>query len=299
MADSIDWQTRCLEAETELQEYQLTSGEFEAELEKELQEKEKELEILKQKYQQLQYDTSNTITRQTTQISEFTKTISVQEKQIKTLSETSNEQSIRLRKFEQEIDDLQKVERQGLASIGSLEQQLAVQIEKNAFLESDLEEKSRGLEAECQRLKDLNRDVLLDLAVQKKNVLAAEPPVSPRQVLSDFQENCLIPKNSNMSSPNYRFPSPIPAGPLTTNNYSSVSSSPDCIKNSSTTTTVNSENSVNPGDAGYQQQKVQQKSNRGKQPMFFSKIFTTLKRSTSFKRSKRPTTNRTNTDNEK
>lgn len=289
MSDSIDWKTRAIEAETELQEYQTTSAEFEAELEKELQENEKELHLLKKQYQQLQFDTSNTITRQTSQITDFTNSTIVHENKISSLSRTCDDQSTRLRKFEQKIEDLENVERQGLASINSLKLELAAQIEKNAFLESDLEEKSRTLETECQRLKDVNRDVMLDMEVQRKNY-SAEPPVSPRQIASDFRENCENRNNGAQKiiqrSPqnNYRLPSPIPAGPLgDSNNFSSVSSSPDCIKNSSTTTTVNSENSVSPGDnARYHQKKSQQKSTREKQPMFFSKIFKTLQRSTSF-----------------
>ena len=143
MSDSIDWKTRALEAETELQEYQTTSAEFEAELEKELQENEKELHLLKKQYQQLQFDTSNTITRQASQITDFTNSTIVHENKISSLSRTCDDQSTRLRKFEQKIEDLENVERQGLASINSLKLELAAQIEKNAFLESDLEEKSR------------------------------------------------------------------------------------------------------------------------------------------------------------
>jgi len=287
MTDSIDWKTRALEAETELQEYQTTSAEIEAELEKELQENEKELNLLKQQHQQLQFDTSNTITRQTSQIYDSNQSNATHENRISSLSKKCDDQSTRLRKFEQKIEDLENVERQGLASINSLKLELAAQIEKNAFLESDLEEKSRTLGAECQRLKDLNRDVILDMEVQRKNYLV-ESPVSPRQIASDFRENCENKENEpqKIRSPQnkYRFPSPIPAGPLDSNNFSSVSSSPDCIKNSSTTTTVNSENSVSPGDSRYHQKKVQQKPTREKQPMFFSKIFKTLQRSTSFAR---------------
>jgi len=303
MTDSIDWKTRALEAETELHEYQTTSAEFEAELEKELQENEKELNLLKKQYQQLQFDTSNTIKRQTSQITDFNQSGSIHENRISSLSQTCDDQSTRLRKFEQKIEDLENVERQGLASINSLKLELAVQIEKNAFLESDLEEKSRTLESECQRLKDLNREVMLDMEVQRKNYLV-EPPVSPRQIASDFRENSENRNNGpqKIRSPqnNYRFPSPIPAGPLDSNNFSSASSSPDYIKNSSTTTTVNSENSVSPGDSRYRQKKVQQKSTREKQPMFFTKIFRTLQRSTSFAKltsRKDQTTTKRNKDN--
>ena len=169
METEINWKSRCLEAESELAEYQTTSAEFEAELEKELQEKEQELKALTQKYHQLQHDTEHTISIQKSQILELQQTNSVQENKLKELTDCTNVQTVKIRKYEQEIDDLQKVERQGLASVACLEMKLSSQIEKNAFLEADLEEKSRNLQMECQRLKDVNRDILLDLEVTKNN----------------------------------------------------------------------------------------------------------------------------------
>ena len=64
METEINWKSRCLEAEKELNEYQTTSAEFEAELEKELQEKEQELLVLSKKYYQLQHETEKTISIQ-------------------------------------------------------------------------------------------------------------------------------------------------------------------------------------------------------------------------------------------
>ena len=116
METEINWKSRCLEAESELAEYQTTSAEFEAELEKELQEKEQELKALTQKYHQLQHDTEHTISIQKSQILELQQTNSVQENKLKELTDCTNVQTVKIRKYEQEIDDLQKVERQGLAS---------------------------------------------------------------------------------------------------------------------------------------------------------------------------------------
>lgn len=292
---TIDWEQRALAAEEELQEYQQTSAEFEAELERELQEKERELQQWRTKFEQLQFESSNTIQRQSTSATENNAKIERQTAKIDTLEKTASEQSTKLRKYEQEIDDLQRLERQAAATNSDLEAKLTTQLERNAFLEADLEERQRVLEAECQRLRDENRDLGLDLEVHKRQAAAVNSlvpekssrPTTPRQInfTPDFQENF-------QQTPT-RYTSPIPAGPLSTNthNYSSTSSSPDCIKNSSTTTTVTSENSVAAGSKQYHDYRSPTEAKQANlkpanRPMFLSKIFTSLKRSTSFKRSK-------------
>ncbi|CAI9562399.1 unnamed protein product [Staurois parvus] len=72
-----------------------------------------------------------------------------------------------VRELEQANDDLERVKRATIISLEDFEQRLNQAIERNAFLESELDEKENNLEC-IQRLKDETRDLKQELAVQQK-----------------------------------------------------------------------------------------------------------------------------------
>ena len=74
-----------------------------------------------------------------------------------------------VRELEQQNDDLERAKRSTLASLEDFEGRLNVAIERNAFLESELDEKE-NLRGVVQRLKDETRDLRQELKVLNPQV---------------------------------------------------------------------------------------------------------------------------------
>ncbi|KAG9477063.1 hypothetical protein GDO78_002452, partial [Eleutherodactylus coqui] len=73
-----------------------------------------------------------------------------------------------IRELEQTNDDLERAKRATINSLEDFELRLNQTIERNAFLEGELDEKENNLEY-IQRLKDEARDLRQELAVQQKH----------------------------------------------------------------------------------------------------------------------------------
>ena len=74
-----------------------------------------------------------------------------------------------MQELEQQNDDLERAKRSTLASLEDFEGRLNVAIERNAFLESELDEKE-NLRGVVQRLKDETRDLRQELKVLNPQV---------------------------------------------------------------------------------------------------------------------------------
>ena len=75
-----------------------------------------------------------------------------------------DELHVYVRQLEQQNDDLERAKRSTLASLEDFETKMNAMIERNAFLESELDEKE-SLKAAVQRLKDETRDLKSELRV--------------------------------------------------------------------------------------------------------------------------------------
>ncbi|XP_040212854.1 nuclear distribution protein nudE homolog 1 [Rana temporaria] len=151
----------------ELTEFQEASREYEAELEAQLLQTESrnrdllsennrlrmELESLKEKYEEQHAESYLHIS---TLENEFSQTRAIKDQLQKYI-----------RELEQSNDDLERAKRATILSLEDFEQRLNQAIERNAFLESELDEKENDLEC-IQRLKDETRDLRQELAVQEK-----------------------------------------------------------------------------------------------------------------------------------
>ncbi|CAH2307019.1 nuclear distribution nudE homolog 1 [Pelobates cultripes] len=159
---------KCSEdAQEELQEFQEASREYEAELEAQLQQTEgrnrdiisennrlrMELESIKEKYEEHHSENYMQISTLETELSQTKSVLEQLQKYI--------------RELEQANDDLERAKRATIMSLEDFEQRMNQAIERNAFLESELDEKENLLES-VQRLKDEARDLRQELAVQQK-----------------------------------------------------------------------------------------------------------------------------------
>ncbi|KAK7047505.1 Nuclear distribution protein nudE-like 1, partial [Halocaridina rubra] len=73
-----------------------------------------------------------------------------------------------IRELEQANDDLERAKRATVTSLEDFESRLNLAIERNAFLESELDEKE-ALKIMVQRLKDEARDLRQELCVKEKD----------------------------------------------------------------------------------------------------------------------------------
>ena len=93
-----------------------------------------------------------------------------------------------MRELEQQNDDLERAKRSTLASLEDFEGRLNIAIERNAFLESELDEKE-NLKMVVQRLKDETRDLRQELNVLNPQL---EEPDNDKNLRSNIDSNKIV-----------------------------------------------------------------------------------------------------------
>ncbi|XP_040297575.1 nuclear distribution protein nudE homolog 1 [Bufo bufo] len=151
----------------ELNEFQEASREYEAELEAQLHQTESRNRDLLTQNNKLRMELESVREK-------FEEHHAAGYTQICTLeSELSQTRAVRdqlqkyIRELEQANDDLERAKRATIISLEDFELRLNQAIERNAILESELDEKENDLEC-IQRLKDETRDLRQELEVQQK-----------------------------------------------------------------------------------------------------------------------------------
>ncbi|XP_036387889.1 nuclear distribution protein nudE homolog 1-A-like [Megalops cyprinoides] len=154
-------------AQEELQEFQQMSRDYEAELETELKQCEARNRELLSHNNRLRMELESYKERLETQHSEAFRQISTLEADLAETTAVRDHLQKYIRELEQANDDLERAKRATIMSLEDFEQRMNHVIERNAFLESELDEKENLLES-VQRLKDEARDLRQELAVQQK-----------------------------------------------------------------------------------------------------------------------------------
>ncbi|XP_040919267.1 nuclear distribution protein nudE homolog 1 [Toxotes jaculatrix] len=166
------------EAQEELQEFQQMSRDYEVELETELKQCEARNRELLAANNRLRMELENYKEKYETQHSEACRQISSLEGDLAETTAIRDHLHKYIRELEQANDDLERAKRATIMSLEDFEQRMNQVIERNAFLESELDEKENLLES-VQRLKDEARDLRQELAVQQKQqVLDRKPSLS-------------------------------------------------------------------------------------------------------------------------
>uniref|UniRef100_A0A8D0GQH9 NudE neurodevelopment protein 1 n=1 Tax=Sphenodon punctatus TaxID=8508 RepID=A0A8D0GQH9_SPHPU len=160
----------------ELREFQEGSREYEAELETQLQQTESRNRDLLSENNRLRMELESVKEKIEMQHSEGYQQISSLEEELAQTKAIKDQLQKYIRELEQSNDDLERAKRATIMSLEDFEQRLNQAIERNAFLESELDEKENLLES-VQRLKDEARDLRQELAVQQKQ----EKPKTPIQ----------------------------------------------------------------------------------------------------------------------
>ncbi|KAM6966761.1 nuclear distribution protein nudE homolog 1-A-like isoform 1-T2 [Tautogolabrus adspersus] len=163
------------EAQEELQEFQQMSRDYEVELETELKQYEARNRELIAANNRLRMELENYKEKYETQHSEAFRQISTLEGDLAETTAVRDQLHKYIRELEQANDDLERTKRATIMSLEDFEQRMNQVIERNAFLESELDEKENLLES-VQRLKDEARDLRQELAVQQKQQVQDRKP---------------------------------------------------------------------------------------------------------------------------
>ncbi|XP_026216424.1 nuclear distribution protein nudE homolog 1-B [Anabas testudineus] len=164
---AVRHQQRAEEAQEELQEFQQMSRDYEAELETELKQCEGRNKELQLDNNRLRMDLENIKEKFEAQHSDALRHISTLEADLTETKAVRDHLQKYIRELEQSNDDLERTKRATIMSLEDFEQRMNHVIERNAFLESELDEKENLLES-VQRLKDEARDLRQELAVRQK-----------------------------------------------------------------------------------------------------------------------------------
>ncbi|XP_047427576.1 nuclear distribution protein nudE homolog 1-B-like [Mugil cephalus] len=163
------------EAQEELQEFQQMSRDYEVELETELKQCEARNRELLASNNRLRMELENYKDKYESQHSEACRQISSLEGDLAETTAVRDQLHKYIRELEQANDDLERAKRATIMSLEDFEQRMNQVIERNAFLESELDEKENLLES-VQRLKDEARDLRQELAVQQKQQVQDRKP---------------------------------------------------------------------------------------------------------------------------
>ncbi|KAI1884357.1 hypothetical protein AGOR_G00225580 [Albula goreensis] len=168
------------DAQNELLEFQEGSRELEAELEAQLGQAEGRIRDLQVENQRLKSEVDTLKEKLEQQYAQSYKQISVLEDDLGQTRGIKEQLHKYVRELEQANDDLERAKRATIVSLEDFEARLNQAIERNAFLESELDEKE-SLLVSVQRLKDEARDLRQELAVRERNtdVSRMSAPSSP------------------------------------------------------------------------------------------------------------------------
>ncbi|XP_030592324.1 nuclear distribution protein nudE-like 1-B [Archocentrus centrarchus] len=177
-SQALKYKKSCHEAQEELQEFQEGSRELEAELEAQLGQAEQRLRDLQSENERLKNELSNLKEKLEHQYAQSYKQISVLEDDLGQTRSIKDQLHKYVRELEQANDDLERAKRATIVSLEDFETRLNQAIERNAFLESELDEKE-SLLVSVQRLKDEARDLRQELAVRERTADRMSAPSSP------------------------------------------------------------------------------------------------------------------------
>ncbi|XP_036408092.1 nuclear distribution protein nudE-like 1-B [Megalops cyprinoides] len=166
---SLKYKKSSQDARDELLEFQEGSRELEAELEAQLGQAENRIRDLQAENQRLRSEVDTLKEKLEQQYAQSYKQISLLEDDLGQTRSIKEQLLKYVRELEQANDDLERAKRATIVSLEDFEGRLNQAIERNAFLESELDEKE-SLLVSVQRLKDEARDLRQELAVRERNV---------------------------------------------------------------------------------------------------------------------------------
>jgi len=210
------------DARLELEEYQESSREVESELDAQLKQAENQVRELRTTNHRLHFEHNSLKEKFEALSREHHTRVNELEIQVRQLRTTAEETVKRIRQLEQTNDDLERTNRATLVSLEDFETRLSSAIERNAFLESELDDKE-SLAVMVQRLKDETKELKQELQVRQKTIHESpdnekqhQTTVDVKPLANDSADKCDLTKS--------------PSSLFTNNNKSSTAGTPPPLK---------------------------------------------------------------------
>jgi hypothetical protein len=203
--------------ESELADFQASSKELEAELERDVEATEKRERQWKDKASNLQYEIDEWKTKYKQSKTEASSAQNALQKEITQLRETNRELSLRLRDIEVANDDYERKQRNTESSLEDMEQKYNQTIERGVMLEEEMrvgEQEREALRIEAQRLRDELSDLKIEADITKNKLQKATDKLAQREkhltlqpiTISASPRSELSPTTTTASSPTFDTP---------------------------------------------------------------------------------------------
>ena len=173
--------------EAELADFQASSKDLEAELEKDIEAAENRERGLKERATNLAYEIDEWKAKHKQAKNEASNAQVALQKEITTLRETNRALQLRLRDIEVANDDFERQQRNTESSLEDLESKYNQSVEREVMLEEDIragEQERETLRIEAQRLRDEFSDLKIEADINKEKLRLAETDVDTRQPIS-------------------------------------------------------------------------------------------------------------------
>jgi len=188
------WRGKCDDKQKELEEleesftdFQQSSKELEAEMERELTTNEKKLKDTSSLYHRLKSEHDEMMEKSRRIAEDSGKMIHNLQDELESLKKSNKDMRREKQRLEQDNDEMERRVREAEASLQDLTEKMNKTLEENSFLQTELEEtKNRSQEA-IQRMKDEIRDLKLELAIKNSQInddLKPEPQPPKVQTMS-------------------------------------------------------------------------------------------------------------------
>lgn len=187
------------DAKEELDEFQASSRELEQELEAQLEQQEKKNRDLVSANSRLQMEVESLREKLENHQSSNHQVISELEDKLAQVTAFKDELQKYIRELEQVNDDLERAKRATVTSLEDFESRLNLALERNAFLESELEERDT-MSVTIQRLKDEARDLRQELVVKDTNPVKSPTSLSMEKDEVDNNNSLNIDSNKLIES---------------------------------------------------------------------------------------------------
>lgn len=162
--------------ESELADFQASSKDLEAELERDIEATEKRERQWKDKASNLQYEIEEWKTKYKQSKTEASNAQNTLQKEITQLRESNRELNLRLRDTEVANDDYERKQRNTESSLEDMEQKYNQTIERSVMLEEEMrtgEQEREALRIEAQRLRDELSDLRIEADITKEKLQKA------------------------------------------------------------------------------------------------------------------------------
>jgi len=189
----------CQDLEETFNEYQQSSKDLEAELERELTTNEKKLKEITSLFHRLKSEHDETAEKSRRSAEDAGKMIHNLQDELEALKKSNKDLRREKQRLEQENDELERRVREAEASLHDLTEKMNKTLEENSFLQTEFEETKNRSQETIQRMKDEMRDLQLELIVTNEGSANRDSKVNQSPKMKQNHHKSSSPPNVSHS----------------------------------------------------------------------------------------------------